>query len=166
MKIILQIQLLLLIGSIACTEYSVTREQARKEILKQHQAQQRYHLEENVDAFVNLLSEDHTSVNRGVVSNADHEAIKNRFRNYFGSVEFDRWEDSAEPIIRFSDDNTLAYSIVQKDVVTLYQDESGKTLRDSVHFAWLAVYRRDSSGEWKVETVASTNAEPVVRVVE
>lgn len=166
MKKTLELILLLITVSMACTERSVTREQARKEILRQHQAQRQYHLEKNVEEFVNLLSEDHVSVNRGNVGHASHEAIKNRFRNYFGSVEFELWDDSAEPIIRFSDDNIMAYTIVQKDVVTRYQDESGQTLRDSVHFAWLAVYRRDSSGEWKVETVASTNAEPVVRVVE
>lgn len=166
MKTTIQIQLLLLILSMACKEPPVSREQARQEILKQHYAQQQYHLEENVEAFVDLLSEDHVSVNRGAVTQAGHEAIKDRFRNYFGAVEFEQWEDTAEPVIRFSDDNTLAYSIVQKDVVTRYQNESGQTLRDSVHYAWLAVYHRDNSGEWKVETVASTNAEPVVMVVE
>lgn len=79
-----------------------------------------------------------------------------RISKYFGSVQFIKWDDTAEPIIRFSDDGSLAYAIVQKDVIVTYPDSTGNAVNDTTHYAWSSIYRKQN-GQWKVECNISTN---------
>ncbi len=81
---------------------------------------------------------------------------KERIGKYFNSVQFIKWDDTADPIIRFSDDGSLAYAIVQKEVIVTYPDSSGKAFNDTTHYAWSSIYRKQN-GEWKVECNISTN---------
>ncbi|MBO6525266.1 MAG: hypothetical protein JJ971_15665 [Balneolaceae bacterium] len=148
------------------SDRSDNREGDIETITKMHNEQRTYHFEKMAEEFANQLSDEFISLNRGIVSQQTYEEHKSRYIQYFNSVEFQVWDDTEVPIFRFSNDNSLAYTIVQKDVVVNYQDEEGKLLRDSVHFAWLAVYRKIETGEWKIESVASTNAEPVITVQE
>lgn len=133
---------------------------AQEEILELHQRQRDFHFNKDAAAFAELLGENHISVNRGKISKPTKEENKNRFENYFGQVEFEIWDDLTPPIIQFSDDYSMAYTIVDKAVVLRYQDDEGQTQRDSTHFAWLAVYQKIQN-EWKVVSVGSTNAPTV-----
>ena len=76
--------------------------------------------------------------------------------NYFDSVQFLKWDDVAAPKISFSEDGTMAYAIVQKQVVLLIKDSLEKQSRDTTDFAWVSIYRKTKNG-WKVECNASTN---------
>jgi hypothetical protein len=153
---------IMLLISTSCISDDYKKEATTQEIRAMHEAQRKYHFEKMSEEFAGQLSEDFISLNKGELSQQTYEEHKSRYDQYFGSVEFEVWNDTEEPIIRFSDDYSLAYTIVQKDVVVTYPDENNKELRDSVHYAWLAVYRKNDKGEWKIESVASTNAEPVV----
>lgn len=127
-------------------------EKAIREFLKR---EQQAHLEKNVDLlFANGLS-GITVVNRGTVSKPTDEETRNRFNSYFENVNFIKWEDTADPIIRFSDDSTLAYAIIQKQVIlTLKEDVTAKP--DTTDFAWISIWRK-TNGKWKMESIASTN---------
>ena len=131
-------------------------EKEKKTILSMLQTERKAHFERNVDMFISELADGMISVNRGEVSSDTKDLHKKRIGNYFGSVQFIKWDDTAEPIIRFSDDATLAYAIVQKDVIVTYPGSSGKALNDTTHFAWASIYRKQN-GEWKVECNISTN---------
>ena len=88
-----------------------------KAILEFLKREQQAHLEKNVDLlFANGLS-GITVVSQGTVSNPTDEETRKRFNSYFESVNFIKWEDTADPIIRFSDDASLAYSIIQNVVL-------------------------------------------------
>jgi hypothetical protein len=96
------------------------------------------------------------NVNRGVVRTATPEQNKERIGKYFEAVQFIKWDDVAEPVIRFSDDGTLAYAIVQKEVILTYPDSTGKAFYDTANYAWASIYRKQKGG-WKVEANISTN---------
>ncbi len=132
------------------------KEQATQEVLQLHHAQRDYHVNKKAEEFARLLSDDHISVNRGLISRPTYEENFQRFTNYFNSVEFIKWDDLVEPVIRFSDDGKLAYTIVDKEVILQYEGEGGEVLQDTTHFAWTAIYRKGEDG-WKIEHVASTN---------
>ena len=102
------------------------------------------------------MSADFISVNGGIVSRPTYEENLQRFGDYFDSVEFIKWDDLSDPVIRFSEDGSLAYTIVDKEVILQYGTEEGIMLKDTTHFAWTAIYRRGEDG-WKIESVASTN---------
>lgn len=150
--------LILLILVLACAPPAPDLEQARSEILALEAAQRVFHVEKNAGDFVKLFSDDFVSISRGSLSFPDSATNLARFSRYFSSVEFLAWDDVTPPIIRISDDATMAYSILDKVVIITYTDETGTTLTDTTYFAWTTLYRK-KNGQWKIDAVTSTNKE-------
>ena len=128
----------------------------KQTILSMLQTERKAHFDRNVDLFMSEFAEGMISVNKGEVTTATKELNKERIGKYFGSVQFIKWDDTAEPVIRFSDDGSLAYAIVQKDVIVTYTDSTRKAFFDTTHYAWASIYRKQK-GEWRVECNISTN---------
>jgi hypothetical protein len=131
-------------------------EKQRQVILAMLQTERKAHFDRNVDLFVSEFAEGMISVNKGIVSTLTKEKHKERIGKYFNSVKFIKWDDVAEPVIRFSADGSLAYAIVQKQVILNYPDSAGKAFYDTTFYAWTSIYRKQK-GEWKVECNTSTN---------
>lgn len=128
----------------------------REKILQLHHAQRDYHFNKDSLNFTGQLSDDFISVNRGAVSRPARAVTLSRYNRYFSSVEFVRWDDVAEPIIRFSEDGSMAYTIVDKIVVITFADENGDLVEEETHFAWTTIYKKYGE-EWKIDCVTSTN---------
>ncbi|MDW3647298.1 MAG: nuclear transport factor 2 family protein [Bacteroidia bacterium] len=128
-------------------------------ILKLHNLQRDYHFNKDSNAFVNQMSENFISVNRGEITHPKKAETLSRYHAYFSSVEFVKWDDVNEPIIKFSEDGSLAYTIVDKIVRTRYNNGTGEEIEGETHFAWTAIYRKTAEG-WKIENVSSTNKPP------
>ncbi|MEM9077621.1 MAG: hypothetical protein AAGC43_11295 [Bacteroidota bacterium] len=145
---------------ISCAGNEVFDEdKARKEIYELHNAQRKYHFEKDSVSFVNQLSSNYMEVSKGIVATPKLEDKLSRYHRYFSQVEFLKWDDLQEPTIRFSEDGSLAYTIVDKIVQVSYQDENGNETTGETHFAWVAIYRKTREG-WNIECAISTN-EPI-----
>ena len=131
----------------------VNEENAIRKLLQQ---ERKAHFEKNVDLFVSEFADSMISVNKGKVTKLSVEQNKKRIQPYFSRVEFIKWDDVAEPLIQFSDDGTLVYAIIQKQVILSYPDSSGNKFIDTTNYAWASIYRKQR-GEWKVECNISTN---------
>ena len=131
-------------------------EKEKKEILLIEAKQRVYHFTKNAKAFVKNFSKDFLSVSKGEVAHPTTMQIFDRFNAYFNSVEFVKWDDKKAPIVRFSDDGSLAYVVIDKLVVLKMKDKAGHTLSDTSNFAWVSIYRKDKGG-WKGECNISTN---------
>ncbi|MEM0931004.1 MAG: hypothetical protein AAGJ12_00970 [Bacteroidota bacterium] len=134
-------------------------EMARNEIYALHTAQRKYHFEKDSVSFVNQLSSDYLEINKGKITTPQLEEKLSRYNRYFSQVEFIKWDDLQEPIVRFSKDGSLAYTVVDKIVQVSYTDENGEKALGETHFAWASVYRKTTDG-WKIECAISTN-EPI-----
>jgi len=124
-------------------------------ILKLHNNQRSYHFKKDSIAFANQLSENFISVNKGKISTPKNKETVSKYNGYFSAVEFLKWDDVSEPIVRFSDDGSMAYTVVDKIVVVTYKNEYGKTVDQKTHFAWTAIYKKYGN-EWKIDCVTST----------
>lgn len=141
----------------ACAEpRGFDKEGEKAKILELHNLQRDYHFKKDSLAFVNQLSDDFISVNRGEITQPERAETLARYHAYFSSVEFVKWDDVSEPIIKFSEDGSLAYTIVDKIVRTRYKNKAGEEVEGETHFAWTAIYRKTAEG-WKIENVSSTN---------
>lgn len=145
---------LLPVLSMSCSRVDIDKE--RKVILSMLQTERKAHFDRNVDLFMSEFADGMISVNKGEVNFDSKEEHKKRIDSYFGSVQFIKWDDTAEPVIRFADDGSLAYAIIQKEVILTYPDSTGKPFYDTTHYAWSSIYRKQN-GEWKVECNVSTN---------
>lgn len=134
----------------------VNLSEERKKILDLHQKQRDYHFFKDSISFANQMSENFISVNRGEISKPQKKKTISRYHRYFSSVEFLEWDDVSEPIIKFSDDGTMAYTIVDKIVRVAYLNQKGDTVEGKTHFAWTAIYKKYGD-EWKIDNVTSTN---------
>ena len=147
---------LVIILMVACNEQNqVNIEAERDKILQLHKLQRDHHFNKDSISFANNLSENFISVNKGKIAHPQKKDMISRYHHYFSSVEFVKWDDVADPIIRFSEDGKLAYSIVDKIVKITYEDENGNLIDDETHFAWTAIYKKYGD-EWKIDCVTST----------
>lgn len=120
------------------------------------QQERKAHFEKNADLFLSEFADRMLSVNKGKVSVATEAENRERIVQYFSRVEFVKWDDVAEPVIRFSDDGSLCYAIVQKQVILSSLDSLGKKKLDTTDYAWASIYRKQKD-EWKVECNVTTN---------
>ena len=56
-------------------------------------------------------------------------------------MEFVKWDDVTKPIIKFSDDGSMAYTVVDKIVLVTYEDEKGNMKEEKTNFAWTTIYK-------------------------
>ncbi|WP_422361030.1 hypothetical protein [Reichenbachiella sp.] len=157
--VILRVSVLVitLLFSTSCEpQKKASLEEEKEKILAMHHAQRDYHFNKDSIAFANQMSDQFISVNRGVISWPEREANITKYHGYFSMVEFVKWDDVSDPIIKFSDDGSMAYTIVDKIVTLTYQDENDSTIAGSTHFAWTTIYKKYGS-EWKIDCVTSTN---------
>ena len=146
------------------TPLTVDKEQETAKILELHNLQRSYHFDKMPEPLASLLSEHHISVNRGEIKRPTKASNIERFGNYFNAVEFEKWDDIQPPVIRFSDDYSMAYTVVNKEVTVRYQNEESDTIRSTTEFAWVAIYRKRND-EWLIDCVASTNKPDVEAVL-
>lgn len=128
----------------------------KKEIASLLQQERKAHFDRDVELFMSEFADKMISVNKGEVKVAAPAENKERIAKYFNRVNFIKWDDVAEPVIRFSNDASLAYAVVQKQVILSYPDSLGKPVIDTTDFAWVSIYRKQK-GKWKVEANVSTN---------
>lgn len=146
------------LGLASCTSSPAVfdRVKAEQEILQLHEAQRIYHFEKDSIAFAQQMSSAYISVNRGQITRPTVAENVSRYNNYFSAVEFVKWDDVRPPVIRFSEDGSLAYTVVDKEVIVEYRINEAETILDSSYYAWVAIYKKQAEG-WKLDCVASTN---------
>lgn len=130
-------------------------EKEKNEILQLHRWQRDFHFNKDSISFANQLSDNFISVSQGVITSPKREETIASYHDYFDSVDFVKWDDVSEPIIRFSDDGRLAYTIVDKIVQITYEDKNGDISNGETHFAWTTIYKKYGD-EWKIDCVTST----------
>ncbi len=132
------------------------RAKAEKEILGMHEAQREYHFGKDSIAFAQQMSAAYVSVNRGIITRPTVQDNISRYNSYFSAVEFVKWDDLSPPMIRFSEDGSMAYTVVEKEVIVEYKISEIETILDSGYYAWVAIYKKQTES-WKLDCVASTN---------
>lgn len=117
-------------------------------------AEYKAHMEKNALALVATFSDSFVSVDKGRIGFPGREESLKRFESYFDKVNFIEWSDVTPPVIRFSNDKSLAYVIVRKQVILEIKSNPGTY--DTTHFAWTGIYRQENK-TWKLECITSTN---------
>ena len=55
----------------------------------------------------------------------------------------------------FNQTKGMAFTTVDKLVVINYENEEGKEIQETTHYAWTTIYQK-YDGLWKIESVTST----------
>lgn len=126
-------------------------ERFREELLVLHRKNVEAHLNNNADYLVQGVSKDFISVNNGKVNFPSIEELRKNYSNYLESTEFSLYEDQMDPIIGFSDDGSIGWSIVRVSV-------KGKSRnKHDLDFtcAWITLYKRCKDSWLRIIEVSS-----------
>jgi len=158
--------ILITLSFLCCIGCSPARKSSEQlnQILELHNLQKKYHFEKLAEELVDQFSENFVSVSNGEITKLSREQNVTKFKNYFQSVEFEKWDDIVPPVVRFSDDHRTAYTIVNKIVIINYQNENMDTIRESTEFSWTTIYRYYPEG-WKIDCLTSTNKSSVSELI-
>lgn len=130
-------------------------EALRSEIFELHKSTIEAHLNDNVDFLVQNLSGDFMSVSNGEIDYPTKEEVRSEFGSYLNNTEFSEYTDLREPIIGFSKDGSVAWSVVQVKVAGKREMEDG-TQRDlDFTCAWITLYEREGSRWIKLAEVSN-----------
>jgi hypothetical protein len=118
----------------------------RKEILDLHQKTIDAHWKKDVEFFTKDISDDYFSAGNGEIRNPAKEEITSQFERYLQGTTFTEYRDVREPIIRFSKDGSMAWSLVQVRVAGRSQAEFGTERDFDTTWAWITLYERQGDG--------------------
>lgn len=124
---------------------------ALKELLALHELQRTAHFNRDAKLLVSILADDYSEISRGKISSPKKEDLIKRFQNYFDSVTFLVWDDLQTPVIKLSDDNSMAFVSVHKKVKL----KTSKQAEEETTYAWTAVFQKIGT-EWKMSSMTST----------
>lgn len=116
----------------------------KEEILALHKASINAHLEKNIPFFTQDVSDDFVAVSRGEINKPTKEETQAMFTNYLENTEFSEYKDLHEPIIGFSKDGSIAWSIVQVKVVGKQKIDEEEADLDFVS-SWIMLYERQGA---------------------
>jgi hypothetical protein len=119
----------------------------RKEILRLHQETIDAHWKKDPAFFAKHMAEDYFAVQNGEIRKPTREEIVAEYKSYLASATFTEYRDLREPIVGFSKDGSMAWSIVQVKVAGRERDESGGESDFDLTWAWITLYGREK-GRW------------------
>ena len=126
-----------------------------QEILDLHKTEIDAHLNKDVDFFVQDISEDYLAVSGGEIREPTLEETRLKFSNYLNNTVFAEYRDLCEPIIGFSKDGSLAWSIVQVKVVGRRTMDDGSERDLDFTCAWITLYERQDDKWMRLADVST-----------
>lgn len=136
-----------------CAMTSPQQSEDVNEILRMHYRDRAAHFNRDAAYIFSNFADEYFSLGNGRVNLPDRAAGQKRLQTYFDASTFLEWDDITPPIIRVSDDASMAFSLVHKKVRLLDKNNGGK--EEIEVFAWNMTMRK-VGGKWKVTSVTST----------
>jgi ketosteroid isomerase-like protein len=131
-------------------------EKERYALIRRHIQDRKAHFEKDIATLLSGIADEQINLRDGRVITSSRADAKNRFTNYFGQVaEFLHWDDLQQPIIRISQDGTMAWMINR---IRLHYRSVDNEEADMI-CAWLMVYEKQND-DWVAVANASTFSPP------
>ena len=141
-----KISVLLTILSCLCVSSAALCADDVAEILAQHEKILQAHRDNDVDLLMEDAADKYTLVTGGEVIYPSIEERSARFVDYFGITEFSKYEDSIPPVVKVSDDGTLAWLIARVSVSGTQHFGKQEQALEFVS-AWIELYEK-KEGRW------------------
>jgi hypothetical protein len=127
----------------------------KSEILELHRSTIDAHLNNDVDFLVQNLSDGFMSVSNGEIEYPTEEELRSEFSSYLNNTTFSEYADLREPIIGFSRDGSVAWSIVQVKVAGKRKADDGTERDLDFTCAWITLYQREGDRWVKLAEVSN-----------
>jgi hypothetical protein len=130
-------------------------EAARRELLALHESDRRAHFTADAGLLASSAGESLLTVSRGALERVTPAAERRRFEEYFRGARYEAWDDLEPPVVRVSDDGSMAWIVSRLRVKRTAPAPDGALQERSFVYAGIMTYaRRD--GRWTRTANVST----------
>lgn len=133
----------------------VNLERERAEVLRMHQADREAHFKTDVDLLQAHSPEEFIAVSGGKIYRTTKAEERKQFEEYFSGATYYEWDDLEEPIIRVSDDGSMAWMITRIRVRRVQKDASGAEREQTFVYAGIMTYEKKESRWVRVANVST-----------
>jgi len=145
----------------ACAVYagpqpSPDLEKEKAELLLLHKSDREAHFKVDVDALLENSPEEFISVGRGKINRQSKEETRKFFTGYFRDATYYEWDDLEEPIVRVSNDASMAWMIVRTKIRRVQKTADGAEKEEKAVYAGIMTYAK-REGRWMRVANVSTS---------
>ena len=140
----------------ASADPSADLEKEKAELLRLHQSDREAHFKTDVDALLENSPEEFISVGRGKINKSSKEDARKMFTGYFRDAKYYEWDDVEEPIIRISNDASMAWMITRTRVRRVQKTADGTEKEEKFVYAGIMTYEK-RDGRWMRVANVSTS---------
>lgn len=147
MKLMMTVVTLMLgvAGVAAAAPVDLNKEKA--ELLQSHRADREAHFKTDVDMLQRNAPEEFIAVSRGKINKAKKSDTRKMFTEYFKNAKYSEWDDLEEPIVRISNDGSMAWMITRVKVKRTQTGTDGKEREEKFVYAGIMTYEK-IDGRW------------------
>jgi len=134
----------------------VDPEEQKKELLELHRKDRRAHFENNAQlALSDQVEDGFIYVRNGAIARRKKSDFQKNVEGYFKNAKYYEWDDLEPPIVRISNDGSMAWMIVRVRVRRTQPNPSGKDVEERFIYAGITTYEK-RDGKWlKVANVST-----------
>jgi hypothetical protein len=116
-------------------------------LLEIHRLDRQAHFETDVELLLKNSAAEFVSVSSGKISRSSRNQLKSMFTEYFKNAKYYEWDDLESPVIRISDDASMAWMIVRTKVRRTQKVDSGEEKETAFVYAGVMTYEKQQ-GKW------------------
>jgi hypothetical protein len=147
MKLLTVVLLLVACAASANAEPSADLEKEKAELLRIHKSDREAHFKTDVDALLENSPEEFISVGRGKINRSSKDDARKMFTGYFRDAKYYEWDDVEEPIVRISNDASMAWMINRTRVRRVQKKPDGAEQEEKFVYAGIMTYEK-RDGRW------------------
>jgi hypothetical protein len=134
-------------------------EKEKAELLRLHKLDREAHFKTDVDKLLETSPEEFITVGRGKIMRSSKADERKRFTAYFKDAKYYEWDDLEEPIVRVSNDASMAWMIVRTRIRRVQKNADGTEKEEKVVYAGIMTYEK-RDGRWIRVANVSTFEQP------
>ncbi len=132
---------------LGCNVWPPAKLQARRDLLQMHADAIRFHLEHDVEGWLEREHPVQLVAGRGQIFFPTVEQRRSMRENYLDNTDFTAYRDLVTPVVRVADDLSQGWLMAQVEVAGKQRTEDGEEEFRSV-WAWIELFERDGNGDW------------------
>ena len=139
------------------TDKKMDIEREVQALLKLHERSRAAHFATDVEAAIADVAEEQIIVRDGTVRRMTVDDVRRTMTDYFAGATFHEWDDIQPPIVKVSDDGSIAWMITNTKVRLTKTGEDGSESETAFVYAGILTYEK-RDGRWVRTTNVSTFA--------
>ena len=146
-KLSVVVTLLALYPTTIIAQHKINLAKEKEKLLEVHHTDRKAHFQTDTSLILRHAADEFIAVSNGKVSKSSREEVKQFFEGYFKNAKYSEWDDLEPPIIKISNDASMAWMIVRIKV-SRTQGTQGGTQKDiSFVYAGIMTYEK-KNGKW------------------